>query len=154
MKQTFRLGLVLLIWCFGVAQAAFDNYQFDSAEQEALYKELVEELRCLVCQNQNIAASNAELAQDLRRLTYEMITEGKNREQILTFMVERYGDFVLYQPPVRNSTLLLWIGPFIALLLALVVVLRKFGSARTRKVELDSNQRQRAAELLARDEDS
>ena len=105
----------------------------DSATEAALaadpgaekrLQHLSEELRCLVCQNQTIADSNAELAQDLRREIRGMIQAGKSDKEIIDFMVVRYGDFVLYRPPVKGITLLLWGGPVALLLLGLFVLLR------------------------------
>ena len=85
---------------------------------------LSEELRCLVCQNQNIADSNAELAQDLRREIRGMIKDGKSDKEIIDFMVTRYGDFVLYRPPVQGNTLLLWGGPIVLLILSIIALVR------------------------------
>ena len=85
---------------------------------------LSEELRCLVCQNQNIADSNAELAQDLRREIRGMIKDGKSDKEIIDFMVTRYGDFVLYRPPVQGNTLLLWGGPIVLLILGIFALVR------------------------------
>ncbi len=104
--------------------AAIETHTFDDPADEARYKLLTNELRCLVCQNQNIADSNAELAQDLRQQTYEMIQKGLSNEEIVTYMVNRYGDFVLYRPPVKQSTILLWVGPFIILFIAVIVLIR------------------------------
>jgi cytochrome c-type biogenesis protein CcmH len=106
------------------AQAAIEAYRFDDPALEARYKSLIDELRCLVCQNQNLADSNAELAQDLRRKTYEMLVAGRSDDEILDFMVQRYGDFVLYRPPLRPATVLLWIGPFVILAVGLGVLAR------------------------------
>lgn len=83
----------------------------NSAEQDRL-KKLSEELRCLVCQNQTLADSNAELAVDLRRQVESMINAGRSDREIRDYMVQRYGDFVLYRPPVQSNTLALWLGPF------------------------------------------
>ena len=77
------------------AQAAIDAYKFDDPNKEKIYHELTDELRCLVCQNQNIAGSNAELAVDMRRKTYEMVSAGQSKQQVADYMAERYGDFVL-----------------------------------------------------------
>ena len=112
---------------------------FKSAEEEARFKALSEELRCLVCQNQSLADSDAELARDLRREVHEMIDAGKSDEQILDFLVARYGDFVLYRPPLNASTLLLWIGPFVVLLgalIALIISIRK--RAREESTDADN----------------
>jgi cytochrome c-type biogenesis protein CcmH len=102
------------------AWAIDSDITFDSPEQEARYDRLVNELRCLVCQNQTIADSNADLAKDLRRQTLEMLRQGKSDEEILTFMTDRYGDFVLYRPPVKPTTWLLWGAPMILLLIGII----------------------------------
>jgi len=96
--------------------------KFDTPQQEESYKILIEELRCLVCQNQTIADSNAELAQDLRRQVYEMLQQGKSKDEIAEFMTDRYGDFVLYNPPFKAKTGLLWLGPVVFLVIGLVVL--------------------------------
>ena len=97
--------------------AEMEVYQFTSPELELRYQSLTEELRCLVCQNQNIADSHAELAQDLRRKVYEMLSSGQSNAQIIDYMTERYGDFVLYRPPFNVRTILLWFTPVLALLI-------------------------------------
>ncbi|MEY3281644.1 MAG: hypothetical protein RL674_1629 [Pseudomonadota bacterium] len=97
--------------------AEIEVYQFTSPELELRYQSLTEELRCLVCQNQNIADSHAELAQDLRRKVYEMLSSGQSDAQIIDYMTERYGDFVLYRPPFNVRTILLWFTPVLALLI-------------------------------------
>ena len=112
--------------------------------------ELSEHLRCLVCQNQTIADSNAELAQDLRRQVREQIAQGRSDSEIVAFMVQRYGDFVLYKPPMKTSTVLLWFGPVLLLLLgawALVQNLRARRKAGA-SAELSPEQHARAAGLL------
>ena len=112
--------IVWLILCLPLTLfAGIEDHKFTDSAQEALYVQLTKELRCLVCQNQNLADSNADLAKDLREKTYQMVIEGKSREQITEYMITRYGDFVLYRPPVKNSTYLLWLGPFAFLLIAL-----------------------------------
>ncbi len=113
---------------------------------------LSEELRCLVCQNQNIADSNAELAQDLRREIRGMIKAGKSDKEIVDFMVARYGDFVLYRPPVKGITLLLWGGPIVLMLLGLLV-LRSYLKKRARRLveeerPLSADESSRAEALL------
>lgn len=89
---------------------------FATHEQEERFKKLTEELRCLVCQNQNLADSDALLAHDLKSEVHEMLLAGRTDEQIKQFMVERYGDFVLYRPPVQTNTYVLWLGPLLLLL--------------------------------------
>ncbi len=119
------IGLVLsLLLAAPSFSSTIDAYPFEDPGQEKIYKKLIEELRCLVCQNQNLADSNAELAQDLRRKTYELARAGNSEWEIVDYMVQRYGDFVLYKPPLQANTLLLWIGPFIIFLVAVVVLIR------------------------------
>lgn len=122
------------------AFAAVEALEFSSAAQEADYKHLTETLRCLVCQNQNIADSNAELALDLRHKTYELVRQGKTNDQIVDFMVKRYGDFVMYNPPLRGDTLLLWIGPFVILLIGIGLMLRTIARRRAASVTPDVDQ--------------
>jgi cytochrome c-type biogenesis protein CcmH len=113
--------------------------------------ELALQLRCLVCQNQSIAESNADLAVDLRRQVREQIASGKSDTQIIDFMTSRYGDFVLYSPPLKGSTLLLWFGPFALLLVGAVVAWRVLAARRTvaAPAPLSDQERARAAALLA-----
>ncbi len=99
--------------------------------QEARYQALIEELRCLVCQNQNIAESNAPLAEDLRLQVAEMINAGRSDAEIKDYLVARYGDFVLYRPPFKPNTWLLWGGPFLLLVLGLVTAFRIFSGRRS-----------------------
>ena len=92
-----------------------------SPEAKARMKSLSEELRCLVCQNQTLADSNAELAVDLRREVEKMVAAGRSNDQIKTYLVERYGDFVLYKPPMQANTIALWFAPFVLLLIGAIV---------------------------------
>jgi cytochrome c-type biogenesis protein CcmH len=120
-----------LLWvCAAVARV--EVHDFDSPEQEGRYNKLIAELRCLVCQNQNLADSNAELAVDLRRKTYEMVKQDKSEKEIASYMVERYGEFVLYRPPLNTNTLLLWTGPFIILVIGVSLLIR---TIRRRRAE-------------------
>ena len=95
---------------------AVEIRQFDNPEQQARYERLIEELRCLVCQNQSLADSDADLAKDLRDEVYGIIQSGKDEQEAIRFLTDRYGDFVLYRPPVKPITWLLWIGPLLILL--------------------------------------
>ncbi len=144
-----------LFFSAGVLHATtIEAYQFDDAAKEARYKVLIEELRCLVCQNQNLADSNAELAQDMRRLTYEMVQAGKSDQEIVNYMVERYGDFVLYRPPLKPSTALLWAGPFFIFgggVVVLLLVIRRRN--RETAPELSATDHERAKRLLEGDDE-
>ena len=144
--------LTLLLLTFSIPlQAAIEAYQFDTPEMEADYNQLIYELRCLVCQNQNLADSDADLAKDLRRETYEMLQEGKSQQQVIEFMVERYGDFVLYRPQFKTSTYLLWLGPFLLLVIVLVIVVRRLRAA-SKPVEVDADALEDARKLLEQGE--
>lgn len=117
------LMLVLLLTLSGFAGAGVEYKAFSNAEQQQAYDDLIAELRCLVCQNQTIADSNADLAKDLRRQVHEMLQQGKTKQDIADFMTQRYGDFVLYNPPFKAKTGVLWIGPFVFLVIGLMAVL-------------------------------
>jgi cytochrome c-type biogenesis protein CcmH len=145
-----------LLVCLGFMLAAApalaaigEIYDFDTPAQEERYTRLIGELRCLVCQNQNLAASNAELAQDLRRKTYDMVMAGKSNEEIVSYMVQRYGDFVLYRPPFKATTAMLWVGPFV-ILAGGVVVLLTIIRRQSRRTEptLSDEEKKRAERLL------
>ncbi len=110
--------ILLLLLVPALAVAALG--EFETPQQEARYRALSQQLRCLVCQGQSIADSDADLAKDLKREVRRMILEGRTDAEIKDFMVARYGDFVLYKPPVKASTYLLWFGPFVLLIGGLV----------------------------------
>jgi cytochrome c-type biogenesis protein CcmH len=142
--------LCLATWVAPV-QAAIEAYQFDSPQMEADYNQLVDELRCLVCQNQNLAGSDADLARDLRRETYEMLREGKSPDQVVEFMVARYGDFVLYRPQFKSTTYLLWIGPFLLMLGVLYLLVRRLRRSDA-AAEVDAGALAQAKQLLENNE--
>ncbi len=133
-------------------QAAIETYEFESTQMEADYYRLVRELRCLVCQNQNLAGSNADLAKDLRRQTYEMLIQGNTPDQVVQYMIDRYGDFVLYRPRLKRDTLLLWFGPFVMLVLVLWLVIRAMGKKQN-LVPPNADALQRARQLLSDNRD-
>ena len=123
------------------------------AQDKATEKRLLEissELRCLVCQNESLSASQAELANDLRREIRTLIKDGKNDKEIMEFMVSRYGDFVRYRPPLKGSTLLLWFGPLLLLLVALVAMIRylRWRASTPEATPLTDAQRRQADRLL------
>ncbi|NKB36074.1 MAG: cytochrome c-type biogenesis protein CcmH [Gammaproteobacteria bacterium] len=147
--KTLRLSIIAFLFLPLVLQAEDIPFEFERADHEQRYKELVDELRCMVCQNQTLADSHAPLAQDLRNEVYRMIIEDQQKQDIVDFLVQRYGDFVLYKPPLKNTTLLLWFGPFLLLLIASAV---GFSLVRSRaKVvpeELNQAQKERLRQLL------
>lgn len=149
------LSIVFLLILSGIACAGVEFREFANPEQQAAYENLTSELRCLVCQNQTIADSNAELAADLRRQVYEMLQQGKSKQDIAQFMTDRYGDFVLYNPPFKLKTGLLWIGPAAFLLIGLISV---FLFTRRKKtaasVQISAEQQQKIRSLLEEGEQS
>lgn len=119
---------IALVMCAGIANAIDEAPAFDDPILLARYQHLTRELRCLVCQNETIADSNVTLAADLRRELRGLIASGKSDEEVLKFLTDRYGDFVLYNPPLSARTWILWAAPGIALLAALsaaIVVIRR-----------------------------
>lgn len=151
MKKLLTALTIILILGSGPLQATatLESFKFENAAAEQDFKDLIAELRCLVCQNQSLADSDAELAHDLRAEVYAMVQDGKSDEEIVEFLVARYGDFVLYKPPVKPSTYLLWFGPFALLLLAGVLLLRAVRrQKRTATTEISVADRKRLDDLL------
>lgn len=152
MSKQILLFLSALMLALSLPAAAKDAVPL--AEDEAVEKRLniiAEEMRCLVCQNESLAGSRSDLAMDLRREIRTLIKEGKSDEQVMEFMVSRYGDFVRYRPPVKPTTYVLWIGPFLLLIagiIALVAYLRRRGKAVAAPSPLTEEERRRAEALL------
>ena len=156
--KRWLVALVFGLTLAGVAQAAIDTYEFANDAERDRFRELTKELRCPKCQNQDIADSNAPIATDLRREIYRMLGEGKDNQQILDFMVARYGDFVLYKPALTSKTAVLWFGPLALLVGGLVVIGVIVGRRRrTEQVEgsdtLSAEERQRLDTLLDKTKD-
>lgn len=145
--------LFFALLCLAACNLGYAREAAPPAQDEALEKRMLaisEELRCLVCQNESLAASRADLAQDLRREIREQIGQGKSDQEILDFMVGRYGDFVRYRPPLKGTTLLLWFGPFLLLcagVATLVIYLRRRGR-RVAAADLSADERKKVEELL------
>ncbi|WP_408021571.1 cytochrome c-type biogenesis protein [Solemya pervernicosa gill symbiont] len=142
------LTTILLLVTLPIS-AAINSYEFNTPEEEQTFKELSSELRCLVCQNQNLEDSNAELAQDLRDKVYKMVQRGDSKSQITDYMVERYGDFVLYRPPVKPSTYILWFSPLVLIAVGLFMLIR-FIRRRTATADapLSNEERERLQDIL------
>jgi len=147
--------LALLLLAFATAAAPAKDAT-PAAQDPVLEKRvmaLAEELRCLVCQNQTLADSNAPLAEDLRNQVREKMRRGASDSEIVDYMVARYGDFVLYRPPFKLTTVLLWFGPLLLLAAGFIVLLRRVLRRRpAQDLELTASERKRAAELLAGNE--
>ena len=143
------LLIVILAGMSSLVIAMEDKFQFDDPKQSALFLELTKELRCPKCQNQNIADSDAMIAIDLKRKVYQLLQQGYDKQQVVDFMKQRYGDFVYYQPPVNAMTIWLWIIPL------LFIVIAAIGIVMTRKGQKevqDDQQLAKARALLERDE--
>lgn len=143
-------GIVLVLALFFSCSVLADNidtYKFSSVDQEQQYRHLTESLRCPKCQNNSIADSNAMIASDMRLKVYELLQSGQTPDQVKQYMVARYGNFVTYEPPVMPSTLILWAGPALFVIIgAMVIVLRS--KKRRPDDEMDAEQQQRLNALL------
>jgi len=133
-----RLVILFLVFAVSISVMAQEPLVFENQQQQDRFDKLTLELRCLVCQNQNLADSDAPLAHDLRREVHEMLIAGKSNDEIKDFLVTRYGDFVLYRPPVQKNTYLLWLAPLI-MLLAGGWILRVSISKRTAQFKADKD---------------
>src|SRR6478672_3718447 len=142
--------LLLLSLCFAAVMLAKDAQPNEDPQIEQRMKHLTEQLRCLVCQNETLADSRADLAEDLRKQIREQIKAGKTDQEIIAFLTDRYGDFVLYKPPVKTTTYLLWFGPFVFLIGGTIVLLRFVRRRREMIHEepLTADERKRAEEIL------
>ncbi len=142
--------LVLMIFSTQALTASKDMYPFFSKKKKTQFQELTFELRCLVCQNENLADSNADLAKDLRLQVYKMVQAGKTKKEIIDYMVSRYGDFVLFKPPLKERTYILWFLPFILVfvgLFSLILIIKKQRQSIT-LVEITPEQEEKINNLL------
>lgn len=151
------LAFVLLIALFPGTSSlgAIDDYDFADPELEERFHRLIDEMRCPMCLNANLSGSDAPIAADLRAEILRQLQEGRSDDEIIGFMQARYGDFILYRPPLNSGTLLLWFGP-LALLLAGFLVLRrmmKFARASVADTTLSAEEQQRLQELLQQDQE-
>lgn len=147
-----KVIMIVLLWA-GATLAfanAIDVYQFDSAKQEARFRALTSELRCPKCQNNSIADSNAELAQDLRQKVHQMLQQGRTDDEIRSFMIARYGNFVTYNPPLTASTIVLWLAPALVMFTGLgLMVVRSRRAKQTLNEAFSDEEQQRLDALLA-----
>ncbi|MBT4162966.1 MAG: cytochrome c-type biogenesis protein CcmH [Gammaproteobacteria bacterium] len=146
-----RFAAAVLLLFSGVqvsASGAIDAYPFPSEELQQRYDALIAELRCPQCLNTNLAGSDAMIAQDLRREVHRMLIDGNSDEEILEFMHERYGDFILYDPRISASTILLWLGPLLFLLVAAAAMYRLLSKPKV-SGSLSEEERVRLDRLLA-----
>ena len=121
MKKWFVLLLILPT----LSIASQQIQQFDNIQQESDYRSLIQELRCPQCQNNNIADSNATIATDMRNKTLELLKQGKSKDEVVNYMVERYGNFVTYDPPITPATIMLWLMPILLILIGFGIMLKR-----------------------------
>ena len=148
--QAPRVFLILaLLMAFSVQGGTLAEYKFDTEAQAQDFRSLIAKMRCLVCQNESLAASDADLAHDLRNEIYDMVRAGKSHDQVIDFMVARYGDFVLYDPPVKPSTYPIWFGPLILFLIGAALLIRAVRRKKqSREAPLSAAEERRLASLL------
>ncbi|MGF1714595.1 cytochrome c-type biogenesis protein CcmH [Photobacterium chitinilyticum] len=144
------LGLSLVLAAALPVSAAIDVYEFKTLEQEQAFHNLTATLRCPKCQNNTIADSNAELAKDMRQKAFDLLSEGKSEQDVVDYMIARYGNFVTYDPPLMLSTIILWAGPLLFVLIGFTVLVmrsRRNGEKQT-TVKLKADEEQRLKSLL------
>lgn len=144
-----RLFLLSLLLAAGVAQASVDVREFNNPVEEARYRALIDELRCPKCQNTNLAGSDAGLAGDLKDRVYQQVREGRSDAEIRDYLVDRYGDFITYKPPMRAGTFLLWWGPLLLLLVVGSVLIARARRKPVRNKPLSPEEHARLQRLLA-----
>ena len=148
MRAVFLL-LICLISTSTLYASTLADYKFDDPAKEEDFRSLIGEMRCLVCQNESLAGSNADLAVDLRNEIYEMMKAGQSKTDVVNFMVQRYGDFVLYSPPVKPSTYPIWFGPLFLFLLGAYLLTRALKKKRqSQETTLSEEEQQRLESLL------
>lgn len=146
----FSIYLFCLMFFFSPQAFSANNlFEFDNAQQDQTFNDLIKQLRCPKCQNQNIADSNAQLAQDLRNKTYQLVKEGKSEEQVVAYMVARYGNFVRYDPPMTPATIFLWIGPLAFILAGFYFIYSLVKRQKKQAPHLDPDEEQRLQEILS-----
>lgn len=153
--MTSRLtSFCLLLFFVTTVPAEIAGFPFESETQEQRFRDLSAELRCLVCQNQSLADSNAGLAQDLRSELYQQVLGGNSNNQIISFMTERYGDFILYKPRFATKTLLLWLTPFLLFIVGIFFIIR-FSKFRNQgqQIQVNEEELQKIRALLQAEEE-
>ena len=148
-KSLFSTLLVLLCFISAPSYSAIDSFEFASKQEELLFHDLSKQLRCPKCQNQNILDSNSELAKDLRNKTYELVKKGQTEDQIVAYMVARFGNFVRYDPPMTPATIFLWLGPLLFILLGCYFLYVQIKKQKVDEEPLDEQEVSRLQKILA-----
>ncbi len=151
--SSFRYYLIpvfILLLCFisSTANSAIETFEFDNVEQEQVFHELTKQLRCPKCQNQNISDSNAPLAKDLRNKTYELVKQGQSEQQVVDYMVARFGNFVRYDPPLTPATIFLWLGPLLFIFIGFYFLYGQLKKQNKQDDHLDSLESDRLEQIL------
>jgi cytochrome c-type biogenesis protein CcmH len=146
--KLFQIILIMLL--SGFAFAAVDTFEFTDKNQQQRYKQFIDEMRCPKCDNQSLSGSNSPIAEDLRQQLYTMVQDNKSDEEIVTYMVDRYGDFILYKPRLTIKTMFLWGAPILFLLIGLVILIVMLRSRKKAAAnqELSANERETLDRLL------
>ena len=147
-KLLSSLGVSLLLLLSSPAQAAIETYEFASPEMADRFNDLTEELRCPKCQNQNLSGSDSIISKDLRRQVKRMVDDGKSNDEIRTFMAQRYGDFILYDPPFKMETLVLWLAPGVFLVVGLLAIVFIRRGKKPAPAALDDDEQAQLQALL------
>jgi cytochrome c-type biogenesis protein CcmH len=150
MEPAMKYAIGTLLLLLSAVLNAQEMLQFDNDSQRDLYRSLTAELRCPQCQNQNIADSNAIVAVDMRQKTYELVRQGQERQQVLDYMINRYGDFVHYQPPLNRYTLWLWLAPVLMLTLLLGTAIYRRSKQLQQNVDTQSELNTELDQLIKR----
>jgi cytochrome c-type biogenesis protein CcmH len=146
--RKLTLTLILFFMAFSSLVYGIDTFEFEDVEQEQVFRDLTKVLRCPKCQNQNISDSNAELAKDLRNKTYELVKEGKTHDEVVDYMVARFGNFVRYDPPITPATIFLWLGPLLFILFGFLVLYKQAKNKNKKQDVLNIDEERRLKKIL------
>ncbi len=154
MKTSIHLLIIFMLGLTPVSTIAMiDEFDFSGNVSETRYRDLSAQIRCLVCQNESLASSGAGLAQDLKREVYNLMDSGKNNEEVKDFLVQRYGNFILYKPPLGGSTFILWFAPFLLLILGGIIYLKVIKTKNSQSESpLTLEEQEKVRALLEEDE--
>ncbi|MEH6452194.1 MAG: cytochrome c-type biogenesis protein [Psychromonas sp.] len=136
------------------AAGSIESFEFDNAQKEDVFHDLTKQLRCPKCQNQNISDSNAELAKDMRNKTYELVQSGQSKDQVIDYMVARYGNFVRYDPPMTPATIFLWLGPLLFIMFGVWFLFRLSKRSNEQDSSFDELESQRLKDILEKETSS
>jgi cytochrome c-type biogenesis protein CcmH len=152
--QILLLVIFYLVSPFSYGGGSIETFEFENTQKENVFHDLTKQLRCPKCQNQNISDSNAELAKDMRNKTYELVQAGKSKDQVIDYMVARYGNFVRYDPPMTPATIFLWLGPLLFVMIGVWFLFRLSRRSNEQDSSLDELDSQRLKDILEKETSS